>query len=393
MARKTRKRKKSLEPWVPAGTIIADPHAPKPVMDVIAFGGSGFVEQRIDDVAWLEQNKDRYSVLWLNVDGLGDANTVAAIGNLFGLHRLAMEDVVSVHQRAKVDIYDEYLFVVMRMLQREGDRMDTEQLSLFLGKNFVITFQEGIPGDCLQPVRNRLHHEQARVRNLGADFLAYNLLDAVIDAYFPILEGLGEELEDLENVVLVEPTRQTMRRIHDIKRNLLTVRRAVWPLREAITPLFREDLTLVTPETRVYLRDCYDHCVQVIDLVETFRELGSSLMDVYLSSVSNKMNEVMKVLTIITTIFVPMTFIAGIYGMNFNTDISPLNMPELNSYWGYPICVAVMLLLAAGELAVFYKMGWLSRSDALDLAPHPPSRELHPAPPGHATAPEGTTVP
>lgn len=370
-----RKKKKIAQPWVPAGTITADPHAPKPVIDVMAFSAGELVEKHLEDVSWVEHHKDKYPVVWLNVDGLGDAHVVAEIGRIYSLHRLSLEDVVNVHQRAKVDLYDGYFFVVLRMLHQLEGRIETEQISLFFGERFVITFQEGIPGDCLEPVRERIRKETARIRAGHADFLAYHLIDAVIDSYFPVLEKMGEKLEDLENEVLLEPTRAVVRRIHDIKRDLLIVRRAVWPLREAINPLFREDVPLVSPETRVFLRDCYDHCVQVIDLVETYRELGSSLMDVYLSSISNRMNEVMKVLTIITTIFVPLTFIAGIYGMNFNSEASPFNMPELNWYYGYPLCIASMVVIAIIELIFFYQQGWIFAPPDVEV-PESPNKEF-----------------
>ncbi len=382
------KKKRGAQPWVPPGTITADPNAPKPVIDLMAFSAGHLVEQKLEDVSWIEQNKDKYPIIWVNVDGLGDAHVVAELGRIYNLHRLALEDVVNVHQRAKVDLYDGYYFVVLRMLHQMEGRIETEQISIFLGEHFVLTFQEGIPGDCLEPVRERIRKESTRLRGGSCDFLAYHLIDAVIDSYFPVLERMGEQLEDLENEVLLRPDRSIVRRIHDIKRDLLIVRRAVWPLREAINPLFREDVPLISAETRVFLRDCYDHCVQVIDLVETYRELGSSLMDVYLSSISNRMNEVMKVLTIITTIFVPLTFVAGIYGMNFNTEKSPLNMPELNMYYGYPLCIFTMLVIAIVELWFFYKKGWIFAppdldAEALGVAHSGPNELAAPPTPHH----------
>lgn len=329
------------------------------MLDVFAFDSEELVEKRLESTQWVEQNKDKYNVLWVNVDGLGDANLISEMGRIFNLHRLALEDVVQVNQRPKVDIYEGYLFITLRMLYEHEGRVDAEQLSIFVGKNFLLTFQEGIPGDCLESIRERLRKVSTRLRSSSADFLAYSVIDAVVDGYFPFLEHLGERLESLENEVLLQPCKEVVRGIHDIKRDLLLIRRAVWPLREAINPLLREETPVITPETRVFLRDCYDHCIQVVDLVETYRELGSSLMDIYLSSLSNKMNEVMKVLTMITTIFVPLTFIAGVYGMNFNTEKSPLNMPELNAHYGYPVCLLVMALIAAVELWFFYTRGWI----------------------------------
>lgn len=325
----------------------------------MAYGNQTFFEKHLEDLKWVEENKGKYPVLWINVDGLGDSHVVSELGRIFGLHKLALEDVVHGNQRPKVDIYDGYLFVSLRMLYRLEGRVETEQLSIFLGKDFVISFQEGIPGDCFDPVRERLRQEASKLRAGRSDFLAYNLIDAVVDAYFPPLEDLGEQLEHLEDRVITDPSREIIQDIHSIKRDLRLLRRAVWPVREMLNSLMREETPLITHETRIFLRDCYDHCVQVVDLLENYREIGSSLMDIYLSSLSNKMNEVMKVLTIITTIFVPLTFVAGVYGMNFNTEKSPWNMPELNNYYGYPFCWLVMLMIAGAEIYYFWRRGWI----------------------------------
>lgn len=371
MSRHKKRRKPPAQSWTPAGTLLIDPNAPAPVLDLFAFGRDELVERRLETVQWIEEHRSKYHVIWINVDGLGDAHVVTELGRIFDLHKLALEDVVHATQRPKVDVYDGYLFITLRMLYEHEGRVETEQLSLFVGKDFVISFQEGIPGDCLEPVRERLRKESTRLRAGTADFLAYNLIDAVVDGYFPFLELLGERLEALENEVLIKPSRQVVREIHDIKRDLLVIRRAVWPLREAINPLLREETPIITHETRVFLRDCYDHCIQVVDLVETYRELGSSLMDIYLSSLSNRMNEVMKVLTMITTIFVPLTFIAGIYGMNFNPDRSPYNMPELNARYGYVGCLLFMAVIAGLELFYFYTRGWLFERAETPASPAP----------------------
>ncbi len=360
VATRTRKQKKCRPvEWQEPGTVTADPNAPQPVIDVVSFGVDQCLEKRVS-AEWVQHNRHLNPVLWVNVDGLGDAKVIQELGRIFQLHQLSLEDVANSRNRPKVEVYDGFLFVVVRMFHLLPDhQMEIEQLSLFLGADYVITFQEGIPGDCFEPVRARLRKDGSRLRSGGADFLAYHLIDAVIDGYFPLLERLGERLEDLENVVIDQPSRAVVAQIHDIKRELLLIRRAVWPLREAINSLVREELPMITPETRIFLRDCYDHCVQIIDLVESYRELGSGLMDVYLSNVSNRMNEVMKVLTIITTIFVPLTFVAGVYGMNFNPEKSPFNMPELNAYWGYPMAMAAMAVIALLELYYFWKKGWL----------------------------------
>jgi magnesium transporter len=291
------------------------------------------------------------------VVGVGDAETVRRIGEIFALHRLALEDCINVHQRPKVEEYEDHRFIVSRMAMiREGP--DTEQISLFLGRNFVITFQEQ-PGDCFGPVRERLRAARGRIRAAGADYLAYALLDAIVDSYFPVLESYGERIEDLEDDVLLRPDNRTVAQIFELKRDLLALRRAAWPQREAINTLIREPSPLIDDETRIFLRDCYDHAVHVLDIVETHREQAASLTDVYLSSMSNRLNEVMKVLTIIATIFIPLSFIASVYGMNFDTERSPWNMPELEWYFGYPFALGLMALTAAGLLLFFRRKGWI----------------------------------
>jgi magnesium transporter len=347
--------------------MVVDPQAPKPIMRVMAFGPDGVVERTIESPEAVGEFVGVWPVTWLNIDGLGDVGTITQLGSIFNLHVLALEDVVNVHQRAKVEQYPDYYFIVGRMVEM-AERVETEQLSLFLGRNFVLTFQE-LPGDCFDPVRERIRKAGGRIRSAGPDYLAYTLIDAFVDHYFPVLEHYGEVLEALEDDVIMKPQRAVIARIHDVKRDLLTLRRAAWPLREALTTLYRETTPMITAETRLYLRDSYDHSVQIIDLLENYRDIASSLTDIYLSSVSNRMNEIMKVLTIFTTIFIPLNFIAGIYGMNFNTERSPLNMPELNWYWGYPFALGIMLLLGIVMLIYFGRKGWL-KSDQLPT--HPP---------------------
>jgi magnesium transporter len=330
---------------------VQDPQAPRPVMQVIAYGPAEFIEKNIALPDELPPLLGKYPVLWLNVDGLGDAETIRKVGEIFGIHPLALEDIVNVHQRPKVEPYDKHLFIVLHMLLT-GTRLNTEQLSLFLGSDWVLTFQER-HGDCFTPIRERIRKNHGRLRCAGPDYLAYAILDAVVDNYFPSLEQYGEQLEDLEQEVVTEPTRQTLARIHDIKRDLLTLRRAVWPAREALNSLVRDESPFIAHETRTYLRDCYDHAIRVIDIVETDRETAMGLLETYLSSMSNRMNEIMKVLTIIATIFIPLTFIVGVYGMNFT------NIPELHSSWGYPAVMALMAVIAGGMLLYFRRKGWL----------------------------------
>ncbi len=344
------------------GTLRIHPDAPRPVVRVMAYGPDDFSEQEVEDPESLAPLLGKWPVTWVNVDGLGDAETLTRIGEIFRMHPLALEDAVNVPQRAKVEQYGENIFIVTRMVSL-GEHLETEQLSLFLGCGVVVTFQEHA-GDCLEPVRERIRKGTGRLRSAGADYLVYALLDAVIDAYFPVLEQRGEHLEMLEDQVIAHPDSSMIARIHTAKRDLLALRRAIWPQREAINSLLRDPIDLIAETTHVYLRDCYDHVIQVIDVVETYRELASGLLDAYQSSVANRMNEVMKVLTIIATIFIPLGFLAGIWGMNFDPEASPFNMPELGWRYGYPVGLALMATVAVCLLLFFWRRGWLGSSGA-----------------------------
>ena len=345
------------EQGAPPGSIHPDPEAPKPVMQVMAYGPEGFVERGLQGVDELHGILGSWPVTWVNIDGLGDATVIQSIGTLFGLHALALEDVVHVHQRPKVEDYPEDLFVVLR-IPIEGERLTTEQFSLFLGKGFVVTFQE-VPGDCLNPVRDRIRRARGRIRGAGADYLAYALIDAAVDAYFPLVEQFADRIESLEDLAVEGASEHIPREILGIRHDLLTLRRAVWPLRETLSTLYRDEVEFIQEDTRVYLRDCFDHTNQLIEVIESYHEMSGSLMEVYMTSVSNKMNEVMKVLTMIATIFIPLSFIAGIYGMNFSHQSSPWNMPELDWYYGYPFSLGLMAAMAVGFLVFFRRKGWL----------------------------------
>lgn len=350
--------KRQTAPGAAPGIIRVDPSAPAPEITVMAYGPDSYTERAITEPATLREYLSEWPVTWVNVEGLGSAEVIRELGETFNLHPLALEDAVNVHQRPKVDEYANHLFIVARMIYLNS-HVESEQISVFLGRNFVVTLQM-VPGDCLDPVRDRIRRGIGRIRQGGPDYLAYAILDSVVDAYFPVLDVYSNELEALEDEVIECPVPRTVARIHHVKRNLLLMRRVVWPLREALNMLIREPSPLVAAETQIYLRDCYDHTIQILDLMETYRELASGLMDVYLSSVSNRMNEIMKVLTIIATIFIPLSFIAGVYGMNFNTEISPFNMPELDWYFGYPLALSLMALGAGGMLVYFWRKGWLS---------------------------------
>lgn len=340
------------------GSVVTDPDAPKSVLRMMAFGPDKVEERSLSSVDEIRPYIGQWPVLWVNVDGLGDANAINALGEMFKLHKLALEDVVNVHQRAKVEPYPDNVYIVARMAEISQSRVGGDQLSMFVGKNCVVTFQERA-GDCFDSVRDQIRNARGRVRASGPDFLAYLLVDAVVDHYFPLLEQFGEIIEDLEDRVVENPHRLLIARIHETKHDLLVLRRTIWPLREAVHALFREPIPFFAEETRLHLRDTYDHTVQIIDLLETYRETASSMLDIYLSALSNRMNEIMKVLTIIATIFIPLSWVAGVYGMNFRTEKSPFNMPELDWYWGYPFALFLMVAIVVAEVYFFWRKGWL----------------------------------
>jgi magnesium transporter len=297
--------------------------------------------------------RDSPTVSWLNVDGLHDVDLIQRIGTHFGIHPLVLEDIAAVNQRPKVEEYEDYVYVVLHMLSFEAGvkRIQKEQLSLILGRNFVFSFQERA-GDVFDPVRERIRAAKGRIRSSGPDYLAYALMDAVVDGYYGILESIGDEVEDLDAAVMESPEQSTLHQIHDLKREMLVMRRAVWPVREVMSQLLRADNSLIAEGTRIFLRDVYDHSVQVLDTVETLRDLTGGLTDLYLSSVGHRQNEVMKVLTIMASIFIPLTFMAGVYGMNFQY------MPELRMHWAYPVVLGLMAGVAGLMAWYFRRKGW-----------------------------------
>jgi magnesium transporter len=353
---------RSKESGLPPGTpVYVGPEKAAPVrLSVIDYDEHEFAEKRLDSVEECFPFTERPTVTWVNVDGIHEEKVIRNLARHFRFHPLVQEDIVNTTQRPKVEDYDSYLFVVLKMLQWDERRQEltAEQVSLVLGERFVLSFQER-PGDVFEAVRERLRTGKGRVRAAGADYLAYSLIDAVVDGYFGVLEGLGDRLETLEQVLISRPTPQTLREIHTLKREGLFLRKSVWPLREVISGLQRGESKLIASETAVYLRDVYDHTIQVIDTMETIRDMLAGMVDTYLSSVSNRMNEVMKVLTIIATIFIPLTFIAGVYGMNFQPDAGPLNMPELRWAWGYPAVLVVMAVVAALMVLYFRRKRWI----------------------------------
>jgi magnesium transporter len=313
-------------------------------------------EEDLPDLSRLQALAQAHPILWVNVVGLGTVETLTRLGEGFGLHRLALEDVLNVPQRPKLDDYGEHQFIVARMPVAK-EHLETEQLSIFLGRSFVLTVQER-PGDCFDGIRRRLREERPRIRGGGPDYLVYSILDALVDSYFPLLEHVGETLDELEARIQEAPEKHHVERLHSLKRDLVSLRRYLWPLRELNAALLRQETAFLSEETRVYMRDCYDHSVHALDLVDSYRDIASGLMDLYLSMVSQRMNEVMKVLTIIATIFIPLSFVAGLYGMNFNPEASRWNMPELGWAFGYPLALGFMAICAGVMLLIFWKKGW-----------------------------------
>lgn len=342
----------------PPGTVTPPPGAVTPLIRLMAYDNDQLVEQVIQSADEVRPHLNKWPVLWVDVDGLADAHLIQELGEMFGLHPLALEDVVHTHQRSKVEDYDTNIFMVTRMVNpvEKGEKL--EQVGLFLGKNFVVSFQER-PGDCFDPVRDRIRKGGRRTRLANADYLAYALLDALVDSYFPLLELYGDTLDELEDGVM-EATggNAIMTQIHETKRMLYGLRHVIWPLRDALSLLSQEH-DLISDDTRFFLRDCQDHVMQQLDILENYRERAAGLTDLHLSVISMRMNEVMKVLTIIATVFMPLTFIVGVYGMNFDTSL-PGNMPELHWPFAYPALWGVMIVMAAGMMAFFYRMGWIS---------------------------------
>ena len=376
MSRSSRKKRKKHGGegfGTPPGTLVADPDAAKPSIHIIAYGPEQFMEADIEDLHDLAGYVDRWPVLWVNMDGLGDVDTIDGLGRLFNLHHLALEDVLQIHQRPKVDKYTDQLFMVARMMECAFP-LQTEQLSIFLTDGAVVTFQEH-EGDCLDLVRERIRYAKGRIRAMGADYLAYSLLDAVVDFYFPTMDTLSETLERMEEVVLSDAGPKAVTEIQALKRDLLEIRRSASPLRDALNTLIRDGHPLITETTRLYLRDVQDHIHQIVELTETYREILSGLLDIHLSIMSNRMNDIMKVLTLIATMFIPLTFVVGVYGMNFNPEASPWNMPELQWYWGYPAALALMGIVAVLELVFFWRRGWIGSPKRSEPPKEPPRDE------------------
>jgi magnesium transporter len=335
-----------------------------PVITLIEYDRAHLEERTVTDMEELLRHLDNQRVTWINIDGLGDISVLRALGSHFNLHPLALEDVLSTGQRPKVEQYDDYLFIIVQMLYlNDAKQMCGEQVSMFLGKHFLITLQEEADFDVFEPVRARIRAANGMIRRLGADYLAYALLDSIVDHYYPVLESLGASIDAIEDELVEPPVQSPVHDLHQHKRTLTQIRRFIWPVRDLINALMHEETGLVTKGTKVYLRDCYDHTVQLMDLVESYRDVLSGLMELYLSNVGIRTNEIMKVLTVMTSIFIPLTFIVGVYGMNFAAENGgqkmPWNMPELHHPYGYVSVMLSMLLIAIAQIIYFKKRRWL----------------------------------
>jgi len=321
---------------------------------IIDYDGTQLEEKEVKTVEECFPFKDKPTISWINIDGLHDVEVVEKIGKQFGLHPLILEDIVHTGQRPKLEDFGDHIFIVLKMLYYDTEKgeLEAEQFSLIFGENFVISFQERV-GDIFEPLRERIRKGKGRVRKAGADYLAYALIDSIVDNYFVILEQLGEKIEDAEQELATDPGVATLQSIRAFKKEMIFLRKSIWPLREVVNSLERGESSLINESTLIYLRDVYDHTIQIIDTVESYRDMLSGMLDVYLSSISNKMNEVMKVLTIFAAIFIPLTFVAGVYGMNFSF------MPELGWQWGYFAILLVMAIIGAILIVYFKRKRWL----------------------------------
>ena len=349
-------KKKSKKVGLPPGSIvhIGNRRDEKVKITIVDYSEAKFQEKEVKSVGECFPYKDKSTITWINVDGVHEMKVIEEIGKHFNLHPLILEDIVDTDQRPKIKDFGNYIFIILKMLyyEKNDNEMKVEQVSLILGKNYVISFQER-EGDVFDFIRERIRNNIGRMRKAGADYLIYALIDAIVDNYFIIIEKLGEKIENLEDKVISRPKPANLRVIHKLRRDLIFLRKSVWPLREVISILQRGESSLILESTNVYLRDVYDHTIQVIDTVETLRDIISGMLDIYLSSASNRMNEIMKMLTIIATIFIPLTFITGIYGMNFQ------NMPEIKWVWGYPVVLLGMLIIGIVMVIYFKRKKWM----------------------------------
>ncbi|MBW0000409.1 MAG: magnesium/cobalt transporter CorA [Verrucomicrobia bacterium] len=345
----------------PATLELPPAHAGRsPVMRLMEYDAQVLHDRIIEGVHDLPEDSESRQVRWLNVGGLGDVELLRSLGQHFHIHPLALEDTLDPSQRPKLDEYEGQLFIVLKMVYEGGPgEIVFEQVSFVLGRNWLITFQEDAERDVFEPIRTRLREAAGNLRFMRVDYLAYALIDAIVDHYFPIMESVGEAVDDLEQALLGGPNPEALQRIHAIRRTLLQLRRAIWPTRDVIGRLYRDETGHISDRTKPFLRDCYDHAVTLIDLLENYRDATGNLTELYLSSLSMRTNEIVRVLTVVSSIFIPLTFIAGVYGMNFDTSKGRFNMPELHWRYGYPAALLLMALIAGSMLYYFRRKKWL----------------------------------
>jgi magnesium transporter len=350
-------KKRSQKAGLPPGSLvyIGSEQSEKVKIRLIDYSDKKIRERELKTVEECFPFKETPTVTWIDIDGIKHTEIIEKIGKCFDLHPLVLEDIVNTEQRPKIEDFKNYVFIVLKMLSYDEKHADikVEQVSLILGRNFVISFQDNVEGDVFDNVRQRLRTNRGRLRKMGADYLVYSLMDAIVDNYFIILEKIGERIEDMEDELLLKPHAEIIKEINKLKRSTIFLRKSVWPLREVVSIMERGEIPLIKKETTVYFRDIYDHSIQIIDNIETLRDILAGMLEIYLSSLSYKMNEIMKVLTIIATIFIPLTFVVGIYGMNFHY------MPELEWHWGYPLVWLAMLFIAGMMLYYFRRKQWM----------------------------------
>jgi magnesium transporter len=350
-------KKRYSRPGAAPATLHAAPDASAAVViKLMEYDKDGCNERIIDSVAALPdcRSANDGKIRWIEFNGLGDVEALKALGAKFALHPLALEDVLNVGQRPKLEPYPGHLFIIAQMIYHDADEcLCGEQVSIFICGNYLISIQEDATMDVFDPVRQRIRAGGGNIRTMKADYLAYALLDAIVDHGFPVLEEIGEALQEIEDAVLTNPSKDTIGQLHNLKRTLMQLRRFVWPERDVVNSMLHGDSEFIRPETKVYLRDLYDHSVQIMDLIESYRDVATSLMDMYLSSVGLRTNEIMRVLTVLSSIFIPLTFLVGVYGMNFE------HMPELHTHWGYISLWLVMVAIAVGQLIFFHRKKWL----------------------------------
>lgn len=369
-SRKTHRSKKIRHspPGTAPGAIVIPSDALKLKINSFCYNEKEYTEKELVSVPEIRDQLSAFpsNFHWFDIKGFGDKAFLEQLADCFGIHRLQMEDVVNVYQRPKAEEFKDHLFFISRVISEKQEILQNDQLSIFLGNNFVITIQESYE-DILEPIRDRIRQGKGNMRRSGSDYLAYSLMDIAIDNIYPILERIGDRLDDLQDILISNATRDTLNKVMETKRDLILLRRTIWSERDKMNDILRTSFTGISDSVKVYFRDSYDHCIQLLDLIESYKEVTASLMDIYHSSISFKLNQVMKVLTIISTIFIPLTFVVGLYGMNFSRvdpetgKFFPMNMPELYSPHGYIIVCGVMLLIVLVQIIFFFKKGWLTK--------------------------------